>query len=187
MTQDAEITDLLRRWTGGDDGAGEELAPLVYDELYRRAAQIFRRESPGHTLQPTALVNEAYAKLIEAKVDWQDRAHFYALSARMMRRLLVNHANARRAERRGRGAIHVTLESQEIPSDVAPPDVMILADTLNSLASIDPEKHRLIEMQYFGGMTIEEMAFVTGKSIATVGRDLRFARAWMKKEIQNAS
>ncbi|MEL7199599.1 MAG: sigma-70 family RNA polymerase sigma factor [Pseudomonadota bacterium] len=183
MDTDAEITGLLQQWGGGDEKAGDALAPLVYNELRIRAQRAFRSENSGHTLQPTALVNEAYAKLVNADVDWQDRAHFYALAARMMRRLLINHANSRKAERRGGDAVHVTLDRQEIPEHGNDVEMIALADALSALEQLDERKSRLIEMQYFGGLTVEEMAAVTDLSVATVGRELRFARAWLKNEI----
>lgn len=183
MDDGLEITGLLQRWGDGDQKAGDALVPLVYEELRRKAAQAFRGENSGHTLQPTALVNEAYAKLVDADVDWQSRAHFYALAARMMRRLLINHANARKAERRGGGAVHVTLERQDVLDEQSDPEMIALADALTALEELDERKSRLIEMQYFGGLTVEEMASVTDLSVATVGRELRFARAWLKKEI----
>ena len=186
MNGHRDITGLLQSWSAGDAHAGEALASIVYDELHRRAAQIFRSENAGHTLQPTALVNEAFVRLVDIEVEWQDRAHFYALCSRMIRRLLIDHANARRAQRRGGGAQHVTLGAAENASAAEDIELAALVDALESLETMDPDKARLIEMQYFGGLTVEEMSEVTGQAVATIGRHLRFARAWIKKEIMSA-
>ena len=182
MRQDMEVTQLLRRWAGGSDAARDDLMPVVYAELQAIARRLFASERQDHTLQPTALVHEAYVRLIGAEVDWQDRAHFYALSARVMRRLLIDHADARRAAKRGGGAMKVTLGAAEgsMPADAALAD---LADALRALAALDERKAQLIDMQYFAGLTTEEMATVTGLSVSTVGRELRFARAWLKDQL----
>ena len=183
MKEDREITGLLHDWGKGDKAAGDALTPLIYDELYRRAQRLFRSENASHTLQPTALVNEAYARLIDVDVSWQDRAHFYALAARMMKRLLINHANARNAAKRGGDAIRVTLDESHEPSDKTDAVLLDLTDALEALEKIDPRKAELIELQYFGGLSMAEMEQVTGLSSATIGRDLRFARAWLKDQI----
>ena len=184
MDADSDITGLLRKWRAGEAAAGEALAPLVYDDLHQRAASIFRSEAAGHTLQPTALVHEAFARLVDADVEWQNRAHFIALSARMMRRLLINHANARNAARRGGGAVHLSLHDDAQADDYDALAVLELVDILQNLEELDPRKARLVEMQYFGGMSHAEMAEVIGLSVATVGRELRFARAWLRKELK---
>ncbi|MEZ5921068.1 MAG: ECF-type sigma factor [Parvularculaceae bacterium] len=186
MAGDEDITRLLREWSGGSATAGEALTPLVYDELHRAAARLFRRENAGHTLQPTALVHEAYAKLVNADVSWRDRAHFYALSARMMRRLLINYANQRLADKRGGDAARITLFD-----NVAAPDIdaalIDLTDALDELEHHDARKAQLIELQYFGGLSLEEIAEATNISTATVTRDLRFARAWLKEKLSESS
>ena len=179
MGDSDDVTRLLNRWTEGDAAAGEALAPMVYDELRRVARRVFAGESAGHTLQATALVHEAFAKLIDVDVTWQDRAHFYALSARMMRRLLVNHANARLAEKRGGGDVKVTLDPSELGGG-SDAEFMQVHEALNALAEIDARKAELIELQYFGGLTFKEMGQVTGLSSSTLDRDLRMARAWLK-------
>ena len=178
-----EITVLLKDWGKGDQKAGDQLTPLIYDELQRHAARLFRGENPAHTLQPTALVHEAYAKLINVEVSWQDRSHFYAMAARMMKRLLINHANARKAAKRGGGAIHVTFEEGQIADEGDDALLLDLTEALSDLEQIDARKAELVELQYFGGLTLEEMQNVTGLSPATIGRDLRFARAWLKDRL----
>jgi RNA polymerase sigma factor (TIGR02999 family) len=183
MTAGGEITRLLNKWADGDDSAGDALTPLVYDELRRLAARIFRSERSGHTLQPTALVHEAYARLVDVEVSWQDRAHFYSLAARMMRRLLVNHANARNAQKRGAGAVRVTLNESGTPSPDADADLLELDEALTALAKIDARKAELIQLQYFGGLSFREMEEVTGLSSSTLDRDLRLARAWLKDQL----
>jgi RNA polymerase sigma factor (TIGR02999 family) len=183
MTAGGEITRLLNKWADGDEGAGDALTPLVYDELRRLAARIFRSERSGHTLQPTALVHEAYARLVDVEVSWQDRAHFYSLAARMMRRLLVNHANARNAQKRGAGAVRVTLNESRTPGPDADADLLELDEALTALAEIDARKAELIQLQYFGGLSFREMEEVTGLSSSTLDRDLRLARAWLKDQL----
>lgn len=174
-----EITRLLHEWTDGSEAAGNQLAPLVYDELHRMAERLFRRERAGHTLQPTVLVNDLFANLVDADIDWQDRAHFFALAARMMRRLLVNHANARRALKRGGDALKITLDEGSIGQDTET-ELLNIEEALQSLAEIDERKATLIELQYFGGLSFREMEAVTGLSSSTIDRDLRLARAWLK-------
>ncbi|MDH4110061.1 MAG: ECF-type sigma factor [Gammaproteobacteria bacterium] len=183
MASNAEITGLLNQWSHGDADAGNLLAPLVYDELHRIAQRLFRSERKARTLQPTALVHECYVKLIGVDVSWQDRAHFFSLAARMMRRLLVNHANARGAAKRGGGAIRVTLDESRAPEDDAGTDLLALDEALTKLAEIDKRKADLIQLQYFGGLTFREMEEVTGLSSSTLDRELRFARAWMKSQL----
>lgn len=183
MESDRELTLLLNDWSNGDTAAGDALTPLVYDELHRCAERLFRGEGEGHTLQPTALVHEAYAKLVNVDVSWQDRAHFYALAARMMKRLLINHANARRAAKRGGGDIHITLVENLTPAEETDTLLLDLTDALSLLSDFDSTKSQLVELQYFGGMTVAEMETVTGLSSATIGRHLRFARAWLKNQL----
>lgn len=178
MAPQGDITVLLRRWSAGDTGAGDELSPLIYDELRRISKRLFRGERQGHTLQATALVHEAYAKLIDVDVDWQDRAHFYSLAARMMRRLLVNHANSRNAQKRGGDLLRVTMN--EFAIGERDPEMLQLDEALNALAEVDSRKAELIELQYFGGLSFREMEEVTGRSTSSLDRDLRLARAWLK-------
>ncbi|MEM7610631.1 MAG: ECF-type sigma factor [Pseudomonadota bacterium] len=180
MSQHGDITQLLNRWGAGDQRAGDELTPLIYDELQRLARRVFGGEKPSHTLQPTALVHEAFEKLVSADVDWKDRSHFYSLAARMMRRLLVNHANARNAAKRGGYALRVTFAEDQLPDGNADTDMLDLEEALTALGELDKRKAELIELQYFGGLSFAEMEQVTGLSSSTLDRDLRLARAWLK-------
>ncbi len=183
MTSSPELTGLLKNWGNGDKAAGDALTPLIYDELHKRAERLFRGENAAHTLQPTALVHEAYAKLIHVDIDWQDRAHFFALAARMMKRLLINHANARLAAKRGGDAIKVTLFDDQVAGADPDSDLLDLTAALKRLETHDARKAELVELKYFGGMTTEEISSVTNLSVATIGRDLRFARAWLKDQL----
>ncbi len=180
-----DLTQLLLAWRNGDEQALEKLTPLVYDELRRLARGYLRRERADHTLQATALVNEAYLQLIgQPNVDWRDRAHFFGIAARLMRQILVDHARAHAAAKRGRGEQALPLdEAIGIPGTTTP-DVIALDDALKDLARMDERKSRIIELRYFGGLSIEETAEVAGLSIATVRRDLRMAEAWLGRQIQ---
>ena len=183
-----EVTQLLRAWMRGEEGAKEELYQMVYEELRRQAHRYMSRENPGHTLQTTALVNEAYLKLADTNnLNWQDRAHFFAVSANVMRHILVDHARAHRAERRGGDAQQVGLEDIiEIPQ--APnKDVLALNDALNRLAKVDDRKSRVVELRYFGGLSVEETAEVLKVSADTVMRDWRLAKAWLLRELSGES
>ena len=186
MDQPGEITRLLNQWAGGDEKAADELTPLVYNELHRLASHLFRSERQNHTLQPTALVHEAYARLVNVDVSWQDRAHFYSLAARMMRRILVDYAIAKKAAKRGGAAIRVTLDESVVPAVDVDADFLSLDEALTNLAEIDPRKAELIQLQYFGGLTFRDMEEVTGLSSSTLDRDLRFARAWLKDYLSNS-
>lgn len=180
-----EVTQVLRAWMRGEEGAKEELYQIVYDELRRVAHRYMSRENSGHTLQTTALVNEAYLKLADTNnLNWQDRAHFFAVSANVMRHILVDHARATRALKSGGGAQHVGLEDVvEIPQ--APnKDVLALNDALNRLASVDDRKSKVVELRYFGGLSVEETAEVLKVSADTVMRDWRLAKAWLLRELQ---
>lgn len=183
MKKAGEITRLLSAWSGGDERALESLSPLIYDELHRLARRAFAGEKASHTLQPTALVNEAFIKLVNVDVSWQDRAHFFGLAARMMRRLLINHANARSARKRGGNAVRVTLDE----SAVAAPDIdlrLLEIDTaISKLAEIDARKAEIIELKYFGGLTGRELAEVTNLSTTTLGRELKLALTWITAEL----
>ena len=174
---------MLNNWAGGDAGAGDALAPLVYEELHKLSARLFRAERGGHTLQPTALVHEVYEKLVGVDVSWQDRAHFYALAARMMRRMLVNHAKGHNAEKRGGGEIHLTLNEGKVSDDSVDAELLDLDEALTSLAAFDLRKAELVQLQYFGGLSFREMEEVTGLSSSTLDRDLRLARAWLKDRL----
>lgn len=179
-----EVTQLLVAWSQGDRDALDELTPLVYDELRRLAHRYMRRESPGHSLQTTALVNEAYVRLTEGKpVNWQDRAHFFAVSANVMRRILIDMANSRHAQKHGGGARHVELEEALIVAAERDADLIALDDALNTLARFDPRKCQVVELRYFGGLSVEETAAVLKVSADTVMRDWKLAKAWLLKEL----
>jgi len=183
MSDEGSITVLLGRWRDGDTSAFEQLTPLVYEELRRIARSAFRGEGAGHTLQPTALVHEAFGRLAGIDVDWRDRSHFYALCARMMRRILVDYAKARAAEKRGGSDLRVTLNDNLLPVDSDPDRLLDLEQALERLHEHDPRKVELIELQIFGGLSFREMEDVTGLSSSTLDRELRFAKAWLKAEL----
>lgn len=175
-----EVTELLRAWSDGDSGARDRLMPIVYDELRRRAAAYLRRENPGHTLQPTALVHEAYLRLVDQRrIIWQNRAQFFGVAAEMMRRILVDRARAHRtAKRSGRWA-RVTLDHAVAVTQPANVDVIDLDAALNRLAALDPRMSRIAELRFFGGLSLKESAEVLDLSPATVERDWQVARAWL--------
>jgi RNA polymerase sigma factor (TIGR02999 family) len=178
------VTLLLDRWRSGDRQALDQLMPLVYDELGRLAAHYMRSERPSHTLQATALVNEAYIRLVGASVTWQNRTHFFAVAARLLRRILVDHAKGHRREKRGGGGIKVTLNEAMIAPAELPPDIVALDDALQRLAAIDARKSELIELHFFGGLTYAELAETLKISEATVHRELRLAKAWLQHELK---
>jgi RNA polymerase sigma-70 factor, ECF subfamily len=183
-TSSAEITRLLRAWGGGDPAALEDLAPMVYAELRRMAQRCMRREKPGNTLQPTALVNEAYLRLVDiANVRWQDRAHFFAVAAQMMRRILVDGARARATGKRGGGAVHLNLDESIDAMPDRGSQLVALDDALNALAVLDARKAKVIEMRFFGGLTVEETAEVLKISPESVMRDWKMARAWLMRQL----
>jgi RNA polymerase sigma factor (TIGR02999 family) len=178
------VTELLHRWKAGDRSAHDALMPLVYDHLRRLAQRSLFGERPGHTLQHTALVHEAYLELVRMDVAWNDRAHFYALAARSMRRILVDHARTKKRHKRGRGVEHVPLEEAHGQAGPAPDvDLVALDEALERLAAIDARKSEMLEMRYFGGLKQEELSEVLGVSLATVNRDLVWAREWLKAEL----
>ena len=175
-----EVTRLLRAWSAGEAGALDRLFPLVYEELRRTARRFLAGERCGHTLQPTALVHEAYFRLIDQRrVQWQERAQFYALAARSMRRILVDYARARASRKRGRALPHLPIEEALDVAERPAADLVALDDALISLAAIDPPKTALVELRYFGGLSIDDTAEVLGCSRATVIRQWRIARAWL--------
>jgi RNA polymerase sigma-70 factor, ECF subfamily len=171
------VTALLQAWNGGDEDAGRRLIPLVYGELRRRAGGYFRRERPGHTLQPTALVHEAYVRLIGLQGQLRSRSQFFGVASNLMRRILVDHARRRRAAKRG--AIRVSLDDAHGAVVDREVDLVRLDDALVELAALDPRQGRVVELRYFGGLTLEEAAEVLGVSVATVKRDWTLARAWL--------
>lgn len=179
-----KVTTLLRAWGRGDPRAGDELLPLVYSELRRRAAAYLRRERPGHTLQPTALVHEAYIRLVgQRRLTWQNRAHFFGLAAQMMRRILVDHARARAAGRRPGAGLRVSLA--EGIGAVQPVDCegLLLDQALNELISLDPRQAQIVELRYFAGFSEEEVAEALNISRSTVTREWQTARAWMFRRL----
>jgi RNA polymerase sigma-70 factor, ECF subfamily len=179
-----EITHLLQAWRGGDDRALEKLTPQVYRELHRAARRCMRGERDGHTLQTTALINELYLRLADLKeVDWQNRAHFFALCARQMRRILTDQARARQSHKRGRGACVVSLDEAPAVSSLPHPDVLAVDEALKALAKVDERKGRVVEMRFFGGLSVEEAAVVLKVSRETVARDWKLAKAWLLREM----
>jgi RNA polymerase sigma-70 factor (ECF subfamily) len=182
---DVKVTGLLLRWGQGDQGALDQLIPLVHDELHRIARRCMAGERVGHSLQATALVNEAYVRLVKGKaVEWHDRAHFLAVSARVMRRILVDHARAKHYQKRGGNAAKVTLDEGLVVATEPGPDFVALDEALEALAKFDERKSRVIEMRYFGGLTVDETAAVLKVSPATVMGDWRLAKAWLKRELR---
>jgi RNA polymerase sigma factor (TIGR02999 family) len=179
-----EVTRLLLRWTEGDQNALNDLLPLVYDELRRLARSYLQRERPGHTLQSTGLVNEAYLRLVDQNVSWQNRAHFFGIAAQMMRRILVDHARARDAAKRGAGDFKVTLDEDIVVSGARDVDVIALDIALDNLAKLDPQQGRIVELRFFAGLSIEETSEVLSISPATVKRDWAMAKAWLAREMQ---
>jgi RNA polymerase sigma factor (TIGR02999 family) len=180
------VTELLQSWGKGNRAALDELMPVVYDELKRLAAHHLRLERSGHTLQTTALVHEAYMRLVDQQcVDWKNRAQFLGIASEMMRRILVNHALHRAAEKRGGGAIHITLSHADQPAQQSEVELIALDQAMKQLAELDERKSRIVELKYFGGMTTEEAAEVLGTSTATIQREWRLARAWLYKAISN--
>jgi RNA polymerase sigma-70 factor, ECF subfamily len=189
-TDTTEITGLLKAWGRGDSAAIDRLTPLIYAELHRLASRCMRREQPGHTLQATALVNEAFLRLVDARtVDWQDRAHFFAMAARVMRRILVDAARARASWKRGGRAEHVDHSTAvnldhfpATPADVRS-QLCALDDALSTLAQMDPRRAQVVELRYFGGLTLEETGHVLRISPQSVMRDWKLARAWLAREL----
>ena len=179
------ITQLLIAWGDGEREALEQLMPLVYEDLRRLAAGYMHRETPGHSLQPTALVHEAYVRLIDQRrVHWRNRAHFFGVAASMMRRILVDHARARRADKRGGEVERVALVGDEVAAvEQNGLDVLALHESLERLAAFDPQQERIVELRYFGGLTIEEAAEVLGISQATVVREWTIAKAWLRADL----
>jgi RNA polymerase sigma factor (TIGR02999 family) len=183
QSQEPEITRLLHEWRSGDRNALDRLTPVVYAELKRLAGRLFRSESSGHTLQPTALVNEAFEALVRMDVPWQDRTHFYSIAARLMRRILVNHANAKHAAKRGGGARKMTLDEQSAVTDGPDANLLALDRALEEMQGFDARKAHVIELHYFGGLSYGEMAETLGLSTTTVHQELRAAKAWLQQRL----
>ncbi len=179
-----EVTQLLQAWSVGDEEALGKLIPLVHKELHRLARRYMAGESPGHTLQTTALVNEAYLRLVDVKkVSWQNRAHFFGVSAQLMRRILVDLARSRHSLKRGGDAHTLSLEESLIVSPERGADLVALDDTLKALASVDPRRSRVVELRFFGGLSVEETAEVLKVSPETVMHDWKLAKAWLLREL----
>ena len=178
------VTRLLQAWGQGEDAALEELVPLVHQELHRLARRYMYGERPGHTLQTTALVNEAYLRLVNSRqVNWQNRAHFFAISAQLMRRILVDYARARGYQKRGGGVPKLTFDEEFMGPQEKEHDLVALDDALKALANFDPRKSKVVELRFFGGLSVEETAEVLKVSPDTVLRDWRLAKAWLAREM----
>jgi RNA polymerase sigma factor (TIGR02999 family) len=184
LSSSHEVTQLLRAWTAGDQDALEKLTPLVYEQLHRVAQRYMAGQRPGHTLQTTALVNEVYLRLVDcSRVNWQDRAHFLAVSAQLMRRILIDFARSRGYQKRGAGVVHLSMEDAPSVSNEPDADIVALDDALKALAEVDGRKSKIVELRFFGGLSIEETAEVLKVSTETVVRDWRLARAWLLREL----
>lgn len=180
------VTELLVAWSNGDNNAGDQLMTLVYQELHRLAHHYMKRESPSHTLQTSALVNEAFVRLVDQrKVQWQNRAHFFGIAANMMRRILVDYARQRSYAKRGGGATTIPLDEAWIISEERSSEVIDLDEALAKLVEIDERKSRIVELRFFGGLSIEETAEVLAVSPGTVMRDWSLAKAWLRREMTN--
>ena len=183
-----DLTLLLKRWRQGDRDALERLMPLVYEELRRIARHYLRSERPGHTLESTALVHEAFLRLIDQRnVQWQNRAHFFGIASQMMRRILVDHARKRHAAKRDAVLTRLSMAERVIPAAEREPDLLALDQAIEALAALDADQSRIVELRYFGGLTIEETAEVMGISPATVKREWATARLWLKREIRKGA
>jgi RNA polymerase sigma factor (TIGR02999 family) len=181
---ETNVTQILLEWRSGKPEALEQLMPLVYDELRRLAAFYMRKERPEHTLQATALVNEAYLRLVDVKVSWQDRAHFFAVAARLMRRLLVDHARTHQRTKRESGP-RISLDDTAPVCYQPPSNLVALDEALNRMAAFDPRKSEIVELHFFGGLSNDEVAEALNISRATVQRDLRLAKAWLSRELKH--
>ncbi|MET0622697.1 MAG: sigma-70 family RNA polymerase sigma factor [Pyrinomonadaceae bacterium] len=184
-----QVTQILHDWSGGDREAPERLMPLVYDEMRRIARSFISRERQGHTLQPTALVNEAYLRLVDQNsVTWQSRAHFYSVAASMMRRVLIDHARTRATEKRGGGAVRLSIEDVQIPVEERAANFVAMDEALERLSQFNERGRKIVEMRFYAGMSEEEIAEVLGVSTRTVLRDWKAARVWLFRELsENAS
>ncbi len=179
-----EVTRLLIDWNNGDQAALDQLVPLIYQELHRIAGGYLRNERPGHTIQPTALIHEAYLRLAAQQMpEWQNRKHFFGVAAQLMRQILVEHARAHATAKRGAGEQNLPLEEALVYSTERPGDLIALDDALNSLAALDQRKSRMVELRFFGGLSLEETAEMMGVSIPTVVREMRLAQAWLHREM----
>jgi len=181
-----EVTRLLQAWKAGDEGALERLMPLVYDELHRLARRHMAAEQTGHPLQTTALVHEVYLRLVDANtIDWQNRAHFYAICSRLMRRILIDFARSRNYQKRGPNFAHIQLEEAATISATVGSELLSVDEALKQLATIDTRKGEVVEMRFFGGLTVEEIAAALSVSRETVMRDWKLAKAWLLRELSH--
>jgi RNA polymerase sigma factor (TIGR02999 family) len=183
-----DVTQLLVAWSNGDEAAGDELIPLVYEELHRLAHHYMNGERPSHTLQTSALINEAFVRLVDQRdVHWQNRSHFFGIAAQMMRRVLVDYARSRQYQKRGGDVVQVSLSEELIVSNEQTAEVVALDDALKSLATFDQRKCQIVELRFFAGLSIEEAAQVLGLSAGTVMREWTLAKAWLRKEITSTT
>ena len=183
-----EVSLLLHAWSNGDQTARDKLLPLVYDELRQMARRYMERQNPGHTLQTTALIHEAYLRLVDQQnVQWQNRAHFFGVAAKAMRSILVDYARTKHAAKRGGALQQVSLDEAATISTERTAEVVALDDALQNLAAFDPRKSQVVEMRYFGGLTVEETAEVLHVSPETVARDWRLARTWLLRELSHTA
>jgi len=183
-----QITQLLRSWNQGDQGAMEQLMPLVYDELHRLAQRYMADERPGHTLQTTALVNEAYIRLVDStQLDLKDRNHFFALCAQVMRRVLVDWARSRQAFKRGRDMPMLELQEDIVVAGGPGPDLVAIDDAISALAAVDPRKSQVVELRFFGGFSVQETAGILNVSEETVHRDWKLSKSWLRRELSKES
>lgn len=180
----SDVTQLLLDWCDGDQAALADLMPLVYEELHQQAERLMRRERRDHTLQPTALVHETFLQLVDQdRIRWQNRAQFYGVAAQLMRRIVLKHARSHNADKRGGRAVHVPLEEELAGSELRATELIALDEALVRLAAFDARQSKIVELRYFGGLTIEEVAECLGVSTATVKREARIARAWLQREM----
>jgi RNA polymerase sigma factor (TIGR02999 family) len=181
-----DVTGLLHEWRQGDKTAFDKLMPVVYGEMRRIAHRYMQKERSGHTLQTTALINEAYVRLVgQQEIEWQNRAHFFAVTAQVMRRVLIDHARRLHYAKRGGGALHVSLDDAAVMSNERATELVALDEALILLAELDPRKSRVVELRYFGGLSLEETADVLEISLMTVRRDWRAAKAWLYRELND--
>jgi len=181
-----EITQLLMTWSQGDQAALDKLIPLVYPELRKMARRYMSRESPEHTLQTSALINEAYLRLVDRQaVEWQDRGHFFAMAAQIMRHILIDHARSHLYSKRGGGAQHLALDELEVVSKERATELVALDDALTTLARIDERKSKIVELRFFGGLSVEETAEALKLSAVTIMREWRAAKAWLHREVSS--
>ena len=188
QNSDLQPTELLRAWSQGDESARERLIQLLYGELHKLARRYMRQERPDHTLQPTALVNEAYLRLIDVnRVEWRNRTHFLALAAQMMRRILIEHARSRHRQKRDSGAVRVTIDDLGELPEPQERNLVALSDALSALAMVDARMSQVVELRFFGGLSVEETADVLNVSPETVMRDWKTAKAWLLRELRRTS